>query len=186
MVNLLIDKRIEIYNEILKDKDMLDKIEKAGKLIGSTAKDGSIILICGNGGSAAEALHLSSEIIGKFQIKRDGLPAIALPADCSALSAIGNDFGFEEIFARQVQAFKDSAKLLIVISTSGNSINIIKAAQCAKFFGMNVVGLLGKDGGKVKTDCDIPILIPSNNTAIIQEVHLMIIHFLCFIMEEQI
>ena len=188
MLNLdsLIDRRIKMYNAMLKQKELLTKVEEVGKLIRKTVKAGSIVLICGNGGSAAEALHLSGEIIGRFQIEREGLPAVALPADCAALTAIGNDYGFDEIFARQVTAFKDISKLIIMLSTSGNSKNLINAAAKAKLHGMKVVGLLGNDGGKLKKYCDFPIIIPSDTTAEIQEAHLTIIHMLCGIMEETI
>jgi D-sedoheptulose 7-phosphate isomerase len=184
-LDILIDKRIGMYNRMLKEKELLSKIREVGELIRSTVKSGAIVLICGNGGSAAEALHLSGEIIGRFQVERQGLPAVALCADCATISAIGNDYGFDEVFARQVTAFKDSAKLLILLSTSGNSKNLIKAALNGKTNGMKTVGLLGKDGGELKKCCDIPIVIPSNITAEIQEAHLMIIHIVCGIMEEQ-
>lgn len=185
-LDVLIDKRIEMYNRILEEKELLLKIREVGELIRSTVKAGSIVLICGNGGSAAEALHLSGEIIGRFQVERQGLPALALTADAVSISAIGNDYGFEEVFARQVIAFKDNAKLLILLSSSGNSKNLIKAAAAAKVNGLSTVGLLGKDGGELQKYCDIPIIIPSNITAEIQEAHLTIIHIVCEIMEELI
>jgi len=180
----LIDKRIKVYEDLLKEKQLLINIKEIGGLIKNAAKSGGLILVCGNGGSAAESLHLSGEIIGRFQTERNGFPVLALPADCAAFSAIANDYGYDEVFARQVIAFKDIAKLLILLSTSGNSKNLVKAAINAKVNGIKIVGLLGGNGGELKNHCDISITIPSSVTAEIQEAHLMIIHILCGIMEE--
>ncbi|QEK13663.1 SIS domain-containing protein [Crassaminicella thermophila] len=168
-----------LFNQLIKTEDILLKIHQIGNLLNTTLDTGSIVLICGNGGSAAQAQHMAGEIVGRFLIERNGLPAIALNADSVALTAIGNDYSYDEIFARQVTAFKDSAKLLFLLSTSGNSKNLIQAALRAKKYGITIVGLLGRDGGTLNKLCDFSIIIPSWSTPEIQEVHLAIIHILC-------
>jgi D-sedoheptulose 7-phosphate isomerase len=147
---------------------------------------GGNLLICGNGGSAADAQHFSAEMSGRFVAERRALAAIALTTDTSALTAIGNDYGFDRIFARQVEALGRPGDLLVGISTSGNSLNIVQAAQAASSLGAGTLGLLGRDGGQLKTIMDDCLVVPSNVTARIQEVHIMVIHFWCEIMDEKI
>ncbi|TCO79051.1 phosphoheptose isomerase [Marinisporobacter balticus] len=178
LVSCLIS-RIDLFNQLIKADDILLKIHKVGQLLKSTVCGGFMVLICGNGGSAAEAQHMAGEIVGRFMVERDGLPALALTADPVTLTAVGNDYGYDEIFARQVTAFKDSAKLLILLSTSGNSKNLIQAALRAKNHKITTIGLLGRDGGALKELCDFSIIVPSWSTPEIQEVHLAIIHMLC-------
>lgn len=142
-------------------------------------KSGGKILICGNGGSAADAQHFSAELTGRYKVERMGLPAIALSTDTSALSAIGNDYGFEHIFSRQVQALAKSDDMIFAISTSGNSANVINALREGRKRGCYCVGLSGKDGGEMNEWCEPNIVIPSSNTPRIQEMHILIIHYLC-------
>jgi len=158
-------------------------IELAGKLIVSTLKAGNKILLFGNGGSAADAQHIAAELTGRYKTERDGLPAIALTTDTSALTAIGNDYGFDRIFDRQVEALGTKGDLLIGISTSGNSSNVINALEYGKNSGMKSIGLSGKGGGKMKNLCDVNIIIPSDDTARIQEMHITIGHILCGIVD---
>ena len=171
--------RAELFEKLSRSEEFLQQINQVGQLLRVAVRNGSIVLICGNGGSAAEAQHMAGEIVGRFLVEREGLPALALVADSPTLTAIGNDYGFEEIFARQVTAFKDLTKLLIVVSTSGNSENLIRAAKQAKTHGITTVGFLGRDGGTLRTLCDFPIVVPSWSTPEIQEVHLTLIHLLC-------
>ncbi len=140
---------------------------------------GARILVAGNGGSAADAQHLAAELSGRYLKERKALAGIALTTDTSALTAIGNDYGFEVVFSRQVEALGRPGDLFIGISTSGNSPNIIKAVESAKALGLKTLGLLGRDGGKLKALVDDALVVPSTVTARIQEVHQMVYHFWC-------
>jgi D-sedoheptulose 7-phosphate isomerase len=150
-------------------------------LFGALA-NGSKILACGNGGSAADAQHFAAELIGRFERERPGLPAIALTTDSSILTAIGNDYAFEEIFSKQIRALGQTGDVLLAISTSGNSVNVLAAIQEAHEREMIVIALTGKGGGviaEVLAETDIHLCVPSERTARIQEVHLLTIHCLC-------
>lgn len=142
-------------------------------------RGGGKVLLCGNGGSAADAQHFAAELVGRFEVERSGLPAIALTTDSSALTAIGNDYGFELLFARQVEALAKPGDLLIGISTSGNSPNVCRALETAKQLGCATLGLLGRDGGELATVADYALIVPAERTARIQEMHLLLIHLLC-------
>ncbi len=144
------------------------------------------IIIAGNGGSAADAQHLASELTGRFEKNRRALSAIALTTDTSAITAIGNDYGFEFIFSRQIEALAQEGDVFIGISTSGNSKNIVKAISQANAQRVHTIGLLGNNGGELKEIATNKIIIPSNNTARIQEMHIVIIHLLCKYIEESI
>lgn len=144
------------------------------------------ILIAGNGGSASDAQHFAGELVGRFLLEREGLPAIALNTDTSVLTCIGNDYGYNKVFSRQVEALGNPNDVFIGISTSGNSENIIEAVEMAKAKGMKTIGLLGKNGGKLKNMCDISLVIPFNSTARVQEVHITSIHIICEIVERVI
>ena len=140
---------------------------------------GCRILVCGNGGSAADAQHLAAELSGRYLKERRALAGIALTTDTSALTAIGNDYGFDQIFSRQVEALGRPGDLLIGISTSGNSPNVLLAVEAAKRLGLHTLGLLGRDGGKLKDQVDDALVVSSTVTARIQEVHQMVYHFWC-------
>ncbi|WP_281950386.1 D-sedoheptulose 7-phosphate isomerase [Nitrosophilus kaiyonis] len=142
------------------------------------------ILLFGNGGSAADAQHIAAELVGRFQKERRALPAIALTTDTSALTAIGNDYGYEQVFARQVEALANEGDVAIGISTSGNSENVLRGLEVAKNRGCKTIGLSGKDGGKMANLCDANIIVPSATTARIQEMHIMIGHILCNVIDE--
>ncbi|CAB3289303.1 putative phosphoheptose isomerase [Methanocaldococcus lauensis] len=163
-----------------------EKLEKAIEIISKALKNGNKILICGNGGSAADSQHFAAEIVGRFKLERKGLPAIALTTDTSILTAIGNDYGFEKIFERQVEALGKKGDVLIGISTSGNSENVIRAVNKAKEMGIYTIGLLGKGGGKLKDIVDLALIVPSNDTARIQECHLTIYHVICEEVEKKL
>ncbi|WP_456463527.1 D-sedoheptulose 7-phosphate isomerase [Persephonella sp.] len=160
-----------------------EAILNLGILIAKRLNMGNKVLICGNGGSAADAQHFAAEIVGRFEKERKGYPAIALTTDTSALTAIGNDYGFEHIFSRQVEALGKKGDILIGISTSGNSQNVIKAVEVAKDMGIFTVGFLGKDGGKLKEIVDTAFIVNHQKTARIQEVHLTLEHAICNIID---
>jgi D-sedoheptulose 7-phosphate isomerase len=161
-----------------------EKIAAAYELVCKTIKAGNTIFLCGNGGSAADAQHIAAEFTGRFVKERAGLPAIALTTDSSALTAIGNDYGFARIFSRQLEALAKPGDLLIAISTSGNSENIVMAIHKAKEKSLSVIGLSGRDGGQMNELCDCNIVIPSNTTARIQEMHILIGHIFCTCIDE--
>ena len=144
-----------------------------------TMKAGKKILIFGNGGSAADAQHIAAELVGRYKTERRGLPAIALTTDTSALTAIANDFGYKRVFERQVEALANEGDLLIGISTSGNSKNVNNALKIGRELGCKTMGLSGKDGGEMNALCDLNIIVPSDDTPRIQEMHIMIGHILC-------
>jgi D-sedoheptulose 7-phosphate isomerase len=155
----------------------------AEKLIAALS-DGKKLLIMGNGGSAADAQHFAAEIVSRFRMERPGLPAIALSTDTSIITAIGNDYGFDRIFSRQVEALAAPGDVVIGISTSGNSQNIYKALETARERNCLTVGLLGKDGGTIKQLCQLPVIVPSDDTPRVQEGHITIIHILCDLIEQ--
>jgi D-sedoheptulose 7-phosphate isomerase len=159
----------------LGDKDSLAKVEQFVELLTTTFKSGSKVYSAGNGGSHCDAMHFAEEWTGRYRKDRRPLPALAF-ADPSHMSCVSNDYGFEHVFERMVEAFGEEGDVFLAITTSGNSPNIILAAEAAKKKGMKVVGLLGKDGGKVKSLCDIPIIVPGKTTDRIQELHIKIIH----------
>jgi len=144
-----------------------------------TMKSGNKILVFGNGGSAADAQHIAAELVGRYKTERRGLPAIALSTDTSALTAIGNDYGYDRVFDRQVEALANEGDLLIGISTSGNSANVNNALKLGRELGCKTIGFSGKEGGKMNALCDLNIVVPSNDTPRIQEMHIMIGHILC-------
>lgn len=164
---------------------MQDKLENASKLVVETLKNGNKILICGNGGSAADAQHIAAELTGKYKTERRGLPAIALTTDTSALTAIANDYGYDRIFDRQIEALANNGDLIIGISTSGNSKNIINALKVAKKLSCKTLGLTGRDGGVMNELCDINLIVPSNNTPRIQEMHILFGHIICQIVDNE-
>jgi len=140
---------------------------------------GGKLMLCGNGGSAADSQHLAAEFTGRFIKDRPPIAAVALSTDTSALTCIGNDYSFNDIFSRQIQALGKAGDCLIAISTSGNSGNVLSAVAAAKSLGISTIGLLGRDGGKLKAQCDVSIVVPSQVTARIQEAHILIGHSLC-------
>ncbi len=157
--------------------------EIAERIIGCL-QNGGKTLWCGNGGSAADAQHLAAELIGRFKAERGPLPAIALTTDTSILTCIGNDYGFDQIFSRQVGGLMSNKDILVVFSTSGNSPNVLRAVAEAKRIGGYVVGFLGNEGGKLKAECDLPFVVPSNDTARIQEMHIFAGHVICALIDK--
>ncbi len=169
--------------------ELKSPIAKAAELIVQSLKTQGKILICGNGGSAADAQHFSAELLNRFERERQGLAAIALTTDSSTLTSIANDYEYEKIFSRQVSALGNKLDVLIAITTSGNSANILAAINAAHQKNMRVIALSGKDGGKlpaVLQNKDIEIRVPSQSTARIQEVHILVLHCLCDLIDQQI
>jgi D-sedoheptulose 7-phosphate isomerase len=163
-------------------EQLAESIATAGRLLSDALLDDGKILSCGNGGSAADAQHFSSELLNRFEMERPGLPAMALTTDSSTLTSISNDYAYEEIFSKQVRALGKAQDVLLGISTSGNSENVIRAIAAAHERGMRVVALTGRDGGRMRdifAPGDVEIRVPATRTARIQEVHLVIIHCLC-------
>lgn len=164
---------------VLALKAQQDDIAALGEHLVACLRAGHRIFLCGNGGSAADAQHIAAEMVCRFETNRRALPAIALTTDTSALTAIGNDFGYEQVFSRQVEALCRPGDLLIGISTSGNSANVIAAVEQARMAGVTTLGLLGGSGGKLATLTDHALVVPANETARIQECHILIGHIWC-------
>ena len=162
---------------------------QAASLIALALDKGGKILSCGNGGSAGDAQHFSSELLNRFEMERPGLPAVALTTDSSTLTSIANDYDYNQVFSRQVEALGTAGDILLAISTSGNSGNILEAVKAARSREMRIVALTGRDGGKLSgllKDQDIEICVPADSTARIQEVHLLVIHCLCDLIDQHI
>lgn len=170
--------------KLLLSKRYIDIILKLGEKIILALKNKHKILIAGNGGSAADAQHFAGELVNRFLAERQALPAIALTCDSSVLTSISNDSDFKYIFLRQIEAFGEKGDVFIAISTSGNSENIIQAVKTAKKKGLSTIGLLGNNGGKLKKYCDFTLVVPSASTPRIQEIHILVIHILCQMIDD--
>ena len=164
---------------------MLPQISAVAECLRDCLKHGNKILLMGNGGSAADSQHIAAEIVGRYKRERRGLPAIALTTDTSTLTSIGNDYGFEFIFSRQVEALCNPLDVVIGISTSGNSVNVVRGIETAKQIGAATVALTGGSGGKLAALCDYRLIMPSSDTPRIQEAHIFIGHSLCGLMEAE-
>ncbi len=175
-----------VSQEMLMDKQLISKLVDVSAICINTFKNDGTILIAGNGGSAADAQHFAGELVSRFNFERPPLSAIALTTDSSILTAIGNDYGYEDVFARQIQAHGLAGDVFIAISTSGNSPNILKAIETAKSIGLVVIGLTGRSGGKMKDMCDVCLCAPSDSTPRVQECHLFFEHTLCACIEESL
>lgn len=158
---------------------ILEQVAASAAIIKKALKNGNKVLFCGNGGSAADSQHLAAEFVGRFQKERDGLPAIALTVDTSILTAVANDYGYDTVFARQVQALGNNGDVLVGLSTSGNSKNVLAAIEAAQAKGMQCIGLTAQGGGKMAEVCDICMAVPCPVTARTQEIHILIGHILC-------
>ena len=164
-------------------KDVAPLFGHVAELMCAALRNQGKILLCGNGGSAADAQHFAAELVGRFRRDRQALAAIALTTDSSALTAIGNDFGFDQIFSRQVEALAAKADVLVAISTSGNSSNVLQAVRTAREQGCLTVGLLGRNGGSMAAEVDVALVVPAEQTSHVQEAHIVIIHLLCELVE---
>ncbi len=184
-INRHISASIETKQALLESSVVNENIAEAASRCLSAYKNGNKILIAGNGGSAADAQHIAAEFVSRFEFDRPGLPALALTTDTSILTAIGNDYGFERLFSRQIEANSKPGDIFIGISTSGNSPNILAALKSAKEHGLTTIGLAGS-GGKIQNECDICISVPSSHTPRIQESHILIGHIICAFVEEEL
>ena len=176
----------ETKKKILEDAALISIIEDVAIKCVNVYKNNHKTILAGNGGSAADAQHIAAELVGRYGFDRPSLPSLALTTDTSNLTAIGNDYGYDKVFSRQLEGMGQEGDLFIGISTSGNSVNIINAFLSAKAKGITTVALTGRDGGKMAEMADIAIIIPSNDTPRIQESHILIGHILCDIIEKEI
>ena len=177
-------RHLEVINAV--SERLAHGIEQFALTVAATLRHGGKLLVMGNGGSAADAQHLAAELVGRFLLERRALPAIALTTDTSILTAVGNDYGFDEVFARQVEAFAAAGDLVLGISTSGHSANVIKALAAAREKGCQTIGLLGRDGGRIAGMVDLALTVPSQETPRIQEAHQLIIHIICDLVEKEL
>ena len=177
------------FNEHIKTSkllfDLSDLVATSAQICIKCLKGGGKIILFGNGGSAADAQHIAAELVGRYKTKREALPAIALSTDTSVITSIGNDFGYEYIFDRQVQSLAKNGDVLIGISTSGKSENVNNALKRAMDLSINTIGFSGKDGGEMNKICDVNIVIPSEDTPRIQEMHILIGHTICHLIDQE-
>lgn len=187
-VNRIIEQRLADHLNVLQklmDSDLPEKLETCAKYVEKALAEGHKVLFCGNGGSAADSQHLAAEFVGRFQKERKGLPAIALTVDTSILTAVANDYGYDTIFARQVQALGEPGDVLVGISTSGNSKNVLLAIEEAKAKGITCIGMTAEGGGKMAAACDICLAVPAKVTARAQEMHILMGHILCELVDHE-
>ncbi len=181
-ITKLIDEHINVISALR--QDALAEVGKFAEYCLQGLKQGRTVFFMGNGGSAADSQHLAAEFVGRFVKERKGLPAIALTTDTSILTAVGNDYGFDTIFSRQVEALVRAGDVVVGLSTSGNSPNVVKALELAKELGATTIGLTGRGGGKMAAICDLCIRVPADVTARIQEAHIFIGHMVCELVDE--
>lgn len=174
---------LEVFAETMESLSENDVLGHIALRCREALRSGKKILFCGNGGSAADAQHLAAELVGRYEKNRKALPAIALTTDTSVLTAVGNDFGFDEVYARQVEALGNMGDVIIAISTSGNSNNVVRAVEAARAKGMHTIAFTGASGGKLKEICDLIYAVPSDITARIQEMHILGGHIICELVE---
>ncbi len=181
-----IKKSFETKQAIYENIDLIDKIEEVSKLCVALYRVDKKTILAGNGGSAADAQHIAAELVGRYGFDRPSIPSLALTTDTSCLTAIGNDYGYDNVFSRQLEGMGQEGDLFIGISTSGNSKNIINAFLSAKKKGITTVALVGRDGGEMAKMADIALVVPSDSTPRIQESHILIGHIICDIIEKEI
>lgn len=181
------EKTIELHEQVVRDlkSTCMTELERIAEICRKTLTDGGKILLCGNGGSAADSQHIAAEFVGRFVKERQGLPAIAFTTDTSILTAIGNDYGYDEVFRRQVEALGREKDVLIGISTSGNSLNIVKAFEQAQKQKMKTIALTGIKESKMSELADVTLKVPTSVTARVQECHIMVGHMICEYIDEE-
>ena len=177
---------VKLKTEILNDVSLLTTIKEMSLAIIEAYRNKKKLILFGNGGSAADAQHIAAELVNRFELERMALPAIALTTDTSILTSIANDYDYSKVFARQVEALAEEGDVVIGISTSGTSLNVIKGIEAAKGEGVKTIGLTGKDGGKLAKIADLVLKVPSNDTPRIQEVHITILHIICYLIEKEL
>ncbi len=186
LIKQRISESIAVKQGLLENEKLLEIEENLANEIVNCISNGGKLVLCGNGGSASDALHFAGEIVGRFVKERKAWPAVVLNADVATLTAIANDYGYEDSFARQAQAHLTPKDIFIGISTSGNSENVLRAVNVAKQIGARTAALLGKDGGKIGKLIDFPLIVPCNTTARVQESHILLIHILCELAESKL
>jgi D-sedoheptulose 7-phosphate isomerase len=187
MIEQYVTKNISEHQDVVSKLAALNhSICDAVQLLKATIETGGKIMLCGNGGSAADSQHIAAELVGRFSVNRKPIPGLALSTDTSAITAIANDFSYDDIFSRQVESIGKPGDCLIGISTSGNSINVIKAIESANCRGIKTIGLVGCKGGEIGNLVNLSIIVPSCATARIQEVHILIGHILCGALEREL
>jgi D-sedoheptulose 7-phosphate isomerase len=172
---------VDVYNQMA--ETLVDDIRDAARLLIDALRAGHTVYVCGNGGSAAQAQHIAGELVGRFLIDRAPLPCVALSTDTSVLTAVGNDYAFEEVFSRQVDGLVREGDVLWALSTSGASPNVLKAASHARKRGAKILGMTGRTGGKLKELCDVTLAVPADSSPPVQEGHLALLHILCGLVE---
>src|SRR6478672_9224130 len=185
-IKSLINSSIEVKQKILTDQQLLKTISDSADLISNALMGGKRIYFCGNGGSAADAQHLAAEFSGRFYKDRKALPAEALHCNTSYITAVANDYSYDVIYARLIEGIGEKGDVLIGLSTSGNSVNIVKAFEMARQKGISTIAFTGGSGGVLKTTSDLLINVPSSDTPRIQESHILIGHIICFLVEEKV
>ena len=186
IIKLRISESIRVKQQLLANEELINIVSQLADEITRSISNGGKIVVCGNGGSASDALHFAGEIVGRFVKERKAWPAVVLNADVATMTAIANDYGYEDVFARQVEGHVKPGDVLVGISTSGNSENVYRAQQKARELGAKTACLVGKDGGKIGRESDFSIIVPCNVTARTQECHILIIHTLCELVEEKL
>lgn len=181
-----INDSIEVKKGLLENESLLENLECLTHEIKKAIRKGHKLVLCGNGGSASDALHFAGEIVGRFIRERDAWPAVVLNADVATMTATGNDYGYDDVFSRQAQAHCQEGDVFIGISTSGNSENVRRALEMAKSKGCKTAALLGQDGGIIGKIADIPLIVPCNTTARVQESHILLIHIMCELVERDL
>ncbi len=177
---------IAVKQQLLGNEELIHSVASLADIIVESIVNGGKLVICGNGGSASDALHFAGEIVGRFVKERKAWPAVVLNADVASMTAIANDYGYDEVFARQAEGHVKPGDVFVGISTSGNSKNVYKAMLKAKEIGATTTCLVGKDGGKIGREADLSIIVPCNVTARVQECHINIIHILCELAETKL
>ncbi|MCS6990991.1 MAG: D-sedoheptulose 7-phosphate isomerase [Chitinophagales bacterium] len=185
-IRKIFESSVLVKQQVLADASLLDRVRQVAEAIVHCYRKGGKVLFCGNGGSAADAQHLAAELSGRFYSDRDPLDAEALHVNTSYLTAVGNDYGYDQVFSRLVKARGRSGDVLIALSTSGNSANVIRALEEARRLGLLTVGMTGATGGRMASLCDILLNVPSTDTPRIQEVHMLMGHIICQLVEAEL
>jgi D-sedoheptulose 7-phosphate isomerase len=185
-VRIQVEESMAVKRAVLEDASLLQALEQAARAVVLSLRSGGKVLLFGNGGSAADAQHIAAELAGRYKLERRGLAAIALTANTSALTAISNDYSFEHVYARQVEALGAPGDVAIGISTSGNSQSVVRGVQAARAKGLVTVAMTGHSGGRLKPEVDLCLQMPSEETPRIQETHILIGHILCDFVEQEI
>ena len=183
-IKLVMKTHDEVIERVIENDDLIYEIERASLIIIDSLNAGGAVFTFGNGGSAADAQHMAAELVGRFALERNGFRAIALTTDSSTISSLANDYGYDRVFARQIEALGRPGDVAVAFSTSGKSPNIINAAKTAKSMDMKIIGFTGASGGPLGRLCDSPIVVPSDHTPRIQEAHVLIYHIICELVEK--